>query len=244
MITLKLSRLGLRFDRAVTALEEVDLEVSSSEFLVLAGANGAGKSALLRVAARLIAPSEGSLSVTFSEGPWDERLFREKIRLVVQHPARQLLGQTVQEELDIAARTARAGREELHNEVERFALSHLLDRPTHALSGGEQRRLALAGAIMGSPELLLFDEPFFELDYPATRRFLLLLKELHSRGCGILLATHDYHRTLAEADRMIILERGRIALDGPPRQVVRRAQEFGLRPPGAPVERLSWLEES
>ncbi|MFP4329580.1 MAG: energy-coupling factor ABC transporter ATP-binding protein [Alkalispirochaetaceae bacterium] len=242
-LTLSLRDLSLTFENGVRALRGVSLTLTTGEFLVLAGSNGAGKSALLRVAARLIPPSEGELSVDFAEGSWDERAFRNAVRLVVQHPARYLLGQTVREELQIAARTAEATEADIEGQLRYFGLESVVDRAVHALSGGEQRRLALAGAIIGSPRLLLFDEPFLELDYPSTRSFLSLLQDLRRRGCGIVVATHDYHRTLAHADRMVLLSSGTVAVDASPEEGCRRASEFGLRPPGEPVEALTWLGE-
>jgi energy-coupling factor transporter ATP-binding protein EcfA2 len=149
----------------------------------------------------------------------------------------------VEEDLRIAARTAQVEEEALEQQVRHFNLQSVLDRPCHALSGGEQRRVALAGALMGEPEILLFDEPFLELDYPSTREFLRVLRHLRERGVGVVVATHDYHRTLAEADRMVILSSGSLAVDAAPKEAVRHAERYGLRPATKEVEELSWLEK-
>lgn len=242
MVSLRFAEVSLRFENGVEALRNLSLSLRSGEFTLLAGANGAGKSALLRVAARLLAPTEGHLQVFMDSGEWKERDFRRAVRMVLQHPARQLLGQTVEEDLRIAVRTAEVGERELQEQVDHFNLRDLLSRPCHALSGGEQRRVALAGALLGEPEILLFDEPFLELDYPSTREFLRLLRLLRERGVGLVLATHDYHRTLAEADRMVILRSGSVAVDAPPSEAVQGAEAYGLRPATKEVDELTWLD--
>ena len=242
MFSLGFERVSLRFENGVEALKELSLTLRSGEFTLVAGANGAGKSALLRVAARVLPPSSGRLQVSMEPPHWKERDFRRALRMVLQHPARQLLGQTVKEDLEIGARTAQVGETELREEIDRFDLGKLLHRPCHALSGGEQRRVALAGALLGRPEMLLFDEPFLELDYPSTREFIALLRRLKKEGVGIVVATHDYHRTLAEAERMVILREGKLAMDAAPREGLKRAEEFGLRPASKALEDLTWLE--
>ncbi|MFP4300421.1 MAG: energy-coupling factor ABC transporter ATP-binding protein [Spirochaetaceae bacterium] len=243
MFSLAFERVSLRFETGVEALKELSFTLRSGEFTLVAGANGAGKSALLRVAARLLPPSSGRLTVSMDPPNWKERDFRRALRMVLQHPARQLLGQTVGEDLEIGARTAQVGERELLTEVDRFGLGGLLHRPCHALSGGEQRRVALAGALLGRPEMLLFDEPFLELDYRSTREFIALLREQKRKGVGIVLATHDYHRILAETDRMVILRRGEVAVDAAPALALERAEEYGLRPATRAFEELTWLEE-
>lgn len=242
MVSLELHEVSLRFENGVEALRELSLTLRSGEFVLLAGANGAGKSALLRVAARLLPPTRGTLTVSMESPKWRERDFRRAVRMVLQHPTRQLLGQTVAEDLRIAARSAEVEEIELEEQIDHFNLRGLLDRPCHALSGGEQRRVALAGALIGKPEILLFDEPFLELDYPSTREFLRLLRLLKERSVGVVVATHDYHRTLAEADRMVILSAGSVAVDAPPEEAVEVAPEYGLRPATKDVDQLSWLD--
>lgn len=242
MVSLRFEEVGLRFENGVEALRSVSLTLRTGEFTLLAGANGAGKSALLRVAARLLIPTEGRLRISLDGGDWKERDFRRAVRMVLQHPARQLLGQSVEEDLRIALRTAGEGEAALQEQVDLFNLRSLLDRPCHALSGGEQRRVALAGALLGEPEILLFDEPFLELDYPSTREFLQLLRIVKKRGVGLVLATHDYHRTLAEADRMVILRAGTVAVDAPPKEAVQGAEAYGLRPATKEVDELTWLD--
>ena len=243
MLHLSLKKVSLTLGENVDALSDVTVGFRSGELTILAGANGAGKSLLLRVAARLLTPTSGVVEVQLPDGAKGEAAFRRSLRMVVQHPSRQLLGQTVEEDLTISARIAGCDREDLRATAGRFGLQAVMDRPTHALSGGEQRRLALAGALMGEPELILFDEPFLELDYPGTQEFLRIITELHRRGIGIVLATHDYHRAAGEADRMVILRGGRVAVDAAPREAIARAEELGLRPAGSPVDQLSWLKD-
>mgnify|MGYP006273697431 CR=1 FL=1 len=242
MVTVKLREVTLRFDPGPLALREISLELRSGELVILAGANGAGKSALIRVSAALIEPSSGVVSYSFPGGKQDAATLRKTVRVVSQHPSRQILGATVREDLAISADVAGVEEALIPREADAHGLSALIDRPTHALSGGEQRRLALAGALMGDPRLLLFDEPFLELDYPSTREFLRTVLDARERGAGVVIATHDYHRVLAEADRMIIMAHGRVEADDPPESVLPKAARLGLRPPEAPLSELTWLK--
>ncbi len=123
-------------------------------------------------------------------------------------------------------------------------LAHLAERRPHQLSGGEKRRLAIAGILAMQPRVIVFDEPFSSLDYPGVRQVLGQIVALHQSGQTIVLTTHDLDKVLAHADRLVVLRAGRIERDGPPAEVVGEIERYGVRSPraaGLGLEALSWL---
>ena len=109
----------------------------------------------------------------------------------------------------------------------------LSDRAPHTLSGGEKRRLAVAGVLAMSPSILVFDEPFSNLDDAGVRQVLRQILALHRSGQTIMVTTHDLEKVLAHADRLVVMNEGRIALDGPPMEILPQVAAFGIRLPCA-----------
>jgi biotin transport system ATP-binding protein len=111
------------------------------------------------------------------------------------------------------------------------------------LSGGEKRRLAIAGVLSMQPEVIVFDEPFASLDYPGTCQVLEQMVRMHQSGHTIIVATHDLEKVSGHADRLIIMHAGRIVRDGLPNDIAREAEMFGVRIPCAlryGMEMASW----
>jgi biotin transport system ATP-binding protein len=112
-------------------------------------------------------------------------------------------------------------------------MAGLADQRPHTLSGGEKRRLAIAGILAMDPEVIVLDEPFTNLDYPGTLQVLKTIAGLHADGRTIILTTHDIEKVFALADRLVIMDSGRIVRDGAPLEVVRDVERFGVRMPCA-----------
>jgi biotin transport system ATP-binding protein len=115
--------------------------------------------------------------------------------------------------------------------MEQFGLSHLADQSPHLLSGGERRRLAIAGVLAMQPEVLLLDEPFANLDYPGIRDVLQQVIALHRQGHTIVLAAHDLEKVIGHAERLIVMDKGRIVADGPPEDMLPLVERFDIRMP-------------
>jgi biotin transport system ATP-binding protein len=118
------------------------------------------------------------------------------------------------------------------------------DRP-HLLSGGQKRRLTIAGILAMEPAILVFDEPFSNLDYPGISSVLRHIVSLHSQGHTILLTTHDLEKVIVHADRLLIMEKGKIVRDDAPQALFHELETFGVREPCASrmgSEMRSWLE--
>jgi energy-coupling factor transport system ATP-binding protein len=236
------------------ALEDVSLEVQAGEFCLLAGLSGHGKSTLLRAACGLVPHFYGGRFAgrvtlagldTREHGP--ARL-GTLAGALFQDPETQLVMGSVRAELALALESRGHGAGAVARGVEEAALAlgvdHLLDRPTHELSGGEKQRVALGAALAGRPPVLLLDEPTSQLDPVAGDELIGLLRRLNQEwDTTILLAEHRLERCLPSADRVIALRDGRIAHDGEPQAFLEWAAREAppLQTPGARLLALAGL---
>jgi energy-coupling factor transporter ATP-binding protein EcfA2 len=226
---------GLRhvFSDGTTGLEEIDLVIRDSEFFLVCGSNGSGKTTLARHLNGLLAPTAGSVRVDGRDAVLPE--VRSMVGMVFQDADSQIVGETVAEDVafgpenqglrpgEVKERTAAALRA--------VGLEHLSDRPCHLLSGGEKRLAAIAGVLAMEPRVVVFDEPFANLDYPASCRVLEQILELRRDGRTVVVTTHDVEKVIAHADRAALLDRGRIAAVGGTEQIVPLLKSHGVRPP-------------
>jgi cobalt/nickel transport system ATP-binding protein len=212
-------------DRTQVHLCGLDFVAERGERLVILGPNGCGKTTLLFHILGLLEPQEGEVSV-FGVNParhFDK--IRERVGVLMQNVDEQILAPTVWDDVSFSPRnygyTAGQVEKMVSETLEQVGISHLRDKVCHHLSGGEKRKVALAGALVLNPELLVLDEPFEGLD-PASRSDLVtLLNRLHAeRGVTLVIATHDVNVVPAMADRVYVLVRGgEIVAQGPPRDV-------------------------
>jgi tungstate transport system ATP-binding protein len=210
---------------ATTALDIDSLEVGTGEVLAIIGANGAGKSTLLRVMGLLQTPDRGCVEFPGLAVCRSRLALRRHIATVFQDPL--LIDDSVYTNVALGLRLRGVARAELSNRVapwlERFGIGDLAQRPARTLSGGEAQRVSLARAFVLDPDLLLLDEPFAALD-PATRE--ILLRDFHrivkGLGVSVILVTHDRHEAFALAQRVAVLDRGRVAQLGSRDEVFHR----------------------
>ena len=218
MDLLTVSGIGL-VENGATVLEDVSFTQRKGQKLALAGASGAGKSTLLQVIAGLIQPSAGEVRVGGSRvrGPAET--------LVPGHPGVAYLSQKsdlphslrVEQVLRYANKRPEAEAQALY---ELCRIHHLAARRTDQLSGGEQQRVALARLLLGSPQLLLLDEPFSNLDRVHKQVLQAIIAELGGLlGITCLLVSHDAADTLSWADEILVLHRGQIVQQGAPEAI-------------------------
>jgi biotin transport system ATP-binding protein len=229
-------------------LTHIDLEVKAGEFIVLAGANGSGKTSLLRHLNGLLFPSEGSVTIDGVPVLEDLKRARKRVGMIFQDADSQIVGETVFDDAAFGPENLGLDQDEVHERVNRtldtVGLSHLKDQRPHLLSGGEKRRLAVAGILTMAPKVVVFDEPFSNLDYPGTRQVLAQMAALKQSGHTMMVATHNLETVVGLADRLILMQGGKIIKDGPFEKVVRSVEEFGVRMPGAVFQNgevQSWL---
>ncbi|MFQ5791171.1 MAG: heme ABC exporter ATP-binding protein CcmA [Acidobacteriota bacterium] len=204
-----------RFGR-FTALDRVSLSVGTGEILALFGRNGAGKTTVLHLAATLMKPSEGEL---FYEGRPASSAPRELRRSVgmVSHASFLYPDLTVRENLEFFSRLygLRDRGARIKEAIARADLTVRADSPVRSLSRGMHQRLTIARALLHAPLVLLLDEPYTGLDPASAERFTRQLSELRETGTAAILTTHDLERGLEVADRVALLESGRLVYEGP-----------------------------
>jgi energy-coupling factor transporter ATP-binding protein EcfA2 len=224
-MTLACEGLGFSYEQArapIPALRSVGFDLAAGRSLALLGASGSGKSTLLQVIKGLDAPEAGRVVLDGAEAsqPGYAGLQRQ-VGLVFQTPELQLFAVSARE--DVAFGPRRLGWPDAEVAAAVDEAMELVGLPPeqfgarhpYALSGGEQRRLALAGVLAMRPRLLLLDEPFVSLD-PATRRELVrILTRLRKDGVTLVLATHDVDLAWALCDELLVLDEGRVAAAGP-----------------------------
>ena len=215
-----LSARGLAFEAGGARLiDGVDLDIGEGARTAIMGANGAGKSLLLRLLHGLIAPGAGE--VRWRGRPLD-RAARRAQAMVFQRPV--LLRRSARANLRFAlaargiGRAERAAREA--RALERAGLGGLARRPARVLSAGEQQRLAVARALACAPELLFLDEPTASLDPASTHAVERLIGEAHEAGVAIVLVTHDAGQARRLADEAVFLHSGRAVERGPAAQLL------------------------
>ena len=231
-----------------SGLEQVSLSVRKGEFILLAGRNGSGKTTLLRHLNALLLPSSGMVHVKGLDVSKHPVMARKTVGMVFQDPDTQLIGDTVFDEVAFGPENLGLSRalikEKVTASLEMLNILHLKDRSPTSLSGGEKRKVAIAGVIVMDPELILFDEPFSNLDYPGILQVLSAIVDLNRQGNALIIAGHDIEPVLYHADRIIIMDQGTIREDGPPSETVGLLESYGVRAPCClklGIEAQSWL---
>ncbi len=202
----------------VEALSGVSLSVKEGEFVALLGPNGAGKTTLVRSIVGLLKPTSGTVSV--AGGNPAKAHVRQRLGVVQQDVGfpRTL---TVAEIVEGAAVRADVKADSAQRALEEMGLDKLRKRRASDLSGGQQQRLQLAMGLVGNPALLVLDEPTVGLDVASRRAFYQTLAERRRRGTGILLTTHIVEEAAAVADRVVVLDGGRVVAEGTPDELRR-----------------------
>ena len=220
----------------VLALNNVSLNIEDGSFVALVGETGSGKSTLVQHLNALILPDSGNIEVNeFTIGPnkrKNKKLhdLRKHIGLIFQFPEYQLFEETVLKDVAFGPRNFGLKEEEAKQKAkEALALVHLdesyYERTPFELSGGERRKVAIAGILALDPDVLVLDEPTAGLDYQASKDVLDLVKDLNSKGKTIILVTHDMDIVYRYASRAIFLKNGQIEFDGEPVDLFARKED-------------------
>ncbi|MFZ1325502.1 MAG: ABC transporter ATP-binding protein [Candidatus Contendobacter sp.] len=227
----------------VSVLQGLDFTIQPGEFVLLAGASGSGKSTLCRIFNGLIPHLHGGeLHGELTVAGVDPRQtpphrLSGTIGLLLQRPDTQCLATTVARDLAFGPAGQGLDRATIARRVQSVALAleieHLLDRSPHTLSSGEQQRVALAGVLALEPQLLVLDEPFAFLDATGAEHLRERLRRLRAAGITLVVAEHRLEEVADLADRLLVLQQGRLVADGAPTQVLAAdVAAWGLEPPG------------
>jgi ABC-2 type transport system ATP-binding protein len=215
MPVIELSGVTKRY-REVVALDGVDLTVGAGEVVGLLGPNGAGKSTLFELALGLAAPSAGTARV-LGQRPGGE--VRARVGAMLQNAG--LPEQVTASELVGLVGRSYPAAVPTDVMLDQVGLAHRARHELASLSGGERQRLLLALALVGDPDVLLLDEPTAAMDLEARRRFWEHVRAAAGRGTTLLFATHDLAEADAVADRVVLLDRGRVVADADPNELKR-----------------------
>jgi energy-coupling factor transport system ATP-binding protein len=215
----------------VEALRGVSVVVEPGEVLGIVGGTGSGKSTLVQHMNLLLTPTSGQVLADGLDASTLKRSeLRRRVGLVFQFPEAALFAPTVEEDVSFAPQRVGLDEGEVRTRVrgslEALGAGHLAGRSPFALSGGEKRRVAVAGVLAMGPEVLVLDEPMAGLD-PATREDLLgLILGLKSAGISVVLVSHDLEEVAEVADRVCAMERGVVRAVGTPAEVFYRSADL------------------
>jgi biotin transport system ATP-binding protein len=226
--------LVVRYGETV-ALAGVSLTVRDGEFVLLVGANGSGKTSLVRTFNALLEPDAGSVRVDGTDVAADPVAARTSVGMVFQHPRDGFVASTVGADVAFGPENLGLSRSEIDRRVgDALEAVGLDDRRADAiasLSGGEEARLAIAGALAMEPQFLVLDEPLAGLDAASRRSVLDRLEDLSGAGTGLVVVTHDVRDLADAADRVVGLSDGSVALDAAPGIALDRLEGVGVRDP-------------
>ena len=218
------------------ALDDVSLTIEDGEFVGLIGHTGSGKSTLVQHLNGLLLPSSGKITVdglNIADKATDRRAIRRKVGLVFQYPENQLFEETVEKDIAFGPRNLGLDEAEIDRRVRdamrKVALDYdaLHERSVFELSGGQMRRVAIAGVLAMEPRTLVLDEPCAGLDPRGREEILGLIRDLHrDTGATIVMVSHSMDDVASLAERVIVMNHGRVAMDGTPREVFSRGAEL------------------
>ena len=220
------------------ALSDISLTLPASSLCWLLGVNGSGKSTLLSLLAGLFEPLGGTIALADGSPAYPGESARKKggqqglrAAFVPQNPDTYLMGATVREDLLLSTDPIGDGAQEAVALATELGLAPLLDRPVHALSYGQKRKLCLASALASGPELLLLDEPFSGLDHPSALVVRQVLARNRERGLLQVITGHTLDMAGDMADLFVVLQAGRLVCQGDGAAVFPRLASHGIRPP-------------
>ncbi len=218
------------------ALKGISMDIRDGEFLLVCGPNGSGKTTFIRLLAGLLKPSSGEILVDGADPAKNGHELSRHVGMVFQEADSQIVGETVREDVAFGPENMGLSRDGIDERVETalsaLGLQDLADKSCHRLSGGEKRRVAIAGVLAMRSPTLVFDEPFANLDYPGVLQVMKHILDLHREGHTIILTTHDVEQTIAHAQRVAVIHGGELKVLGPPEKVIPELLTWSIRPPG------------
>lgn len=233
------------------ALKNIDFEIADGEFVGVIGHTGSGKSTLMQIMSGLIRPSEGGVEIDgkdIFDKKTDRKWLRSRVGVVFQYPEHQLFEESVEKDIAFGPMMMDVPGEDIPERVrEAMELVHLdyaeyKDKSPFELSGGQKRKVALAGVLAMKPQVLFMDEPIAGLDPQGRESLMQLTRKLNRRGITIVMISHNMDGLAEYATRVIAMKQGEIVLDGEPHAVFSRHEEIyelGLGLPEA--ARMVWM---
>ena len=228
---LEIKNLKYSYNSDYQALKGVSLKVEKGEMVALLGKNGAGKSTLFLHLNGIYAPDEGQVFIDGEELKYDKKSllkFRQKVGIVFQNPDDQIFAPTVEEDVAFGPLNLGLSMEEVQDRVEealdRVGMSGFEKTAPHHLSGGQKKRVAIAGILAMKPEIMVLDEPTAGLDPQGVVDLTKLLRELNDEGITIIISTHEVDLVPNYARRVFVLVDGLLIAEGTPKEIFARPE--------------------
>jgi len=227
-------------------LNSINLEIKEGEYVALIGPNGCGKSTLVKHFNALLLPVEGAVWVdgTNTKNSAGVSEIRRRVGMIFQNPDNQIVAMTVEEDVAFGPGNLNLSpaeiRRRVYNALETVGLEKYAQYPPYALSGGEKQLLAIAGVLAMNPKYIILDEPTSSLDPNSRQRVLGILQKLNRKGIAMIHITHNMEEIVC-AKRVIVMDAGKIVLEGKPGEVFSRVEQLkvlGLNVPQ--VTELVW----
>lgn len=214
------------YEDGTEALRGIDLKIRFGEKVAVMGANGSGKSTFFRHLNGLLKPERGRVLIDEEPIVYSRKGLldvRKKVGIVFQNPDDQLFSASVKQEISFGVMNLGLSEDEAERKVDeimkRLNITPFADKPTHFLSGGQKKQVAIADIVVMDPSLMILDEPDAALDPRHSRIIDSIVDGLSGKGITVILSTHDVQRALLWADRVVIFDEGRIAGQGTPEEI-------------------------
>ena len=229
---ISLKNVSFSYDKRHNALENLSFDIERGEYLAVIGHNGSGKSTLARLLNALLLPDEGSITVDGLSIADKQNLFeiRKRVGVVFQNPDNQIVASIVEDDIAFGPENLGVKREEIAKRID-FALKAVnmeefrKSSPTR-LSGGQKQRIAIAGVLALNPQVLILDESTAMLDPQGRKEVLNVVKKLNKeKGVTVIAITH-YMEEVVDADRVIVLDGGKMVMQDTPREIFKREEEL------------------
>lgn len=215
-----------------TVFKNLSLEIKKGEFIAILGHNGSGKSTLAKCFNAINIPEEGDVFVNGMSIKDQSKILdiRQSVGMVFQNPDNQIVATVVEEDVAFALENMGVPSEEIRRRVDEslktVGMYEYREHAPHKLSGGQKQRVAIAGILAMQPDCILLDEPTAMLDPKGRREVLKTVKELNkNKGVTIVLITH-YMDEAAQADRVVVMDRGKIVMDDKPKKIFSKVNEI------------------
>lgn len=236
----KLENVTFSYDKKINVIKDVSLQIEKGEYVAVIGKNGSGKSTLAKLLNALLIPDKGSVTVDEYSSANKKQLFeiRKRVGVVFQNPDNQIVASIVEDDVAFGPENLGIPRKEIGERID-YALNavgmqeYRHSSPMH-LSGGQKQRIAIAGVLALKPEILVLDESTAMLDPKGRKEVLDTVRELNAvHGVTVITITH-YMDEILDADRVIVMQNGKIAMEGTPRRIFsekEKIKKLGLELP-------------
>ena len=221
-----------RVEEVNRAIDQVDVDIKKGDFVAVLGHNGSGKSTFAKHINGILLPTEGTVWISDMDTKEDKYIWdvRKTAGMVFQNPDNQIIGNIVEEDVGFGPENLGVPTEEIWRRVdeslEAVGMSAYRMKSPNKLSGGQKQRVAIAGVMAMKPQCIVLDEPTAMLDPNGRKDVIRTVKELNKQeGITVLLITH-YMEEVIEADRVMVMDDGRLVMDGTPREIFSRVDQL------------------